>query len=280
MRKPTLPLHAKPQVGIFMDLDETYRPIHSSSYQNSGIRSLEDFWLKKSQERQFIAGWVTGSNLDAVIKKTSDYVNLYPHFVASSLGSEFHWIEDGDFIESTEWNNRIKATGYSSDLVSDIISSIKHSGINLIKQKDMFQGKYKSSYFLESHSVHQFSDDIQFIKSLVQNRPLKLMVTQCSPAAGDPENFFDVEFLPLCCGKDQAVKFVKDLYDIPVENTFAFGDSCNDLAMFSVVGNAFWVENADASARQNPYVIAEGDYCHGILAALSRSHIFLSNGLD
>lgn len=270
MHKPNLPLSASPQFGIFMDLDETYRPIDPALHQGSGVKTLEKFWLQKSQTKSFVTGWVTGSNLEAVIKKTAGYVDLYPHFVASSLGSEFHWIKNGEFVESVEWNNRIKATGYSTELVADIINSVHNAGVNIIKQKEIFQGKYKSSYFLESRSEQQFFDEINFIQSLVHNCPVKLMVTQCSPAAGDPENFYDVEFLPLCCGKDEAVKFVRDLYDIPVENTFAFGDSCNDLTMFSVVGNAYWVGNADAAAKQNPYSIANGSYCHGILDGLSR----------
>lgn len=270
MHKTTLKLQSKPEVAIFMDLDETYRPINTNNHLSSGVSALEDFWITKSQDTCFIAGWVTGSNLEAVIKKSFDYVSLYPHFVASSLGSEFHWIRDGEFVESEEWNARILATGYSIKLVENIVKVIDQAGITLIKQKEVYQGKYKTSFFLECQSEQQFITDIDYIKSLVKNQPIKLMVTQCSPAAGDPENFYDVEFLPLCCGKDEAVKFVKELYDIPLNNTYAFGDSCNDLTMFSSVGNAFWVANADTAARQNNYKIAARAYCFGILDVLNQ----------
>lgn len=270
MRKHSLSMRAKPEFAIFMDLDETYRPINLSHHGESGVSLLEIFWLEKSQQINFIAGWVTGSNIDAVRKKTLDYVSVYPHFVASSLGSEFHWIRDGEFVESVEWNERIHATGFSIHRVSDLVNEIYRAGIKLIKQKEVYQGRYKASFFLEHTSEQRFSEEIAVITELATSYAIKLLVTQCSPAAGDPENYYDVEFLPSCCGKDEAVNFVKELYGISLTNTFAFGDSCNDLAMFSRVGNAFWVGNADAAARKHPYKIAEGSYCQGILHTLNQ----------
>lgn len=270
MRKTSLTFASKPEIAIFMDLDETYRPINIDHHRESGVDSLEAFWLEKSQSKNFIAGWVTGSNLDAVRSKTSNYVSVYPHFVASSLGSEFHWVRSGEFVESKEWAERISASGFSAQLVSDLINQIDIANIKLIKQKDIYQGRYKSSFFLECLSEKKFLEDVETLNELVKKYPIKLMVTQCSPAAGDPDNYYDVEFLPVCCGKDEAVKFVKEFYGITTENSFAFGDSCNDLSMFSCVGNAFWVANADAAARKNPYKIAAGAYCHGILNTLSQ----------
>lgn len=270
MNKVSLILDSAPEFAIFMDLDETYRPINSLNHGNSGIAALEAFWQKKSHDIRFLAGWVTGSNLVSVKAKTADYVQVYPHFVASSLGSEFHWIKRGEFVESTEWNDRITATGFSSDCIADLVALIENKNINLIKQKAVYQGKYKSSFFLEKVSEHQFSHELATINELMSGYPVKLLVTQCSPAAGDPENYYDVEFLPICCGKDEAVKFVKELYGIALENTFAFGDSCNDLSMFANVGHAFWVENADAAARKNAYRLTTGIYCHGILHTLDQ----------
>jgi kanosamine-6-phosphate phosphatase len=251
---------------ICSDLDETFLPFSDSNKKNSGIPLLESFLLENIQNKNLIFGWITGSNLDSALSKTSDYISYLPHFIACSLGTEFYWVEDGLLNEPELWIKQIIESGYRKENVDLILEILRYNDIDLILQSDDYQSKYKSSFYYTIRESYR--DDFSFIESVALNYNCKVLFSRANPAAGDPENSFDVEFIPKCCGKGEVVEFLKKILSLNSENFYAFGDSFNDFSMFSKVSNSFLVGNADPLAKvQFPNTLSE-NYCIGITKKL------------
>ena len=54
-----------------------------------------------------------------------------------------------------------------------------------------------------------------------------------------------VEISPITDNKGEALKFLAEHYNIPIEKTVAAGDNLNDLPMIKVAGVGVAVDNAD-----------------------------------
>jgi hydroxymethylpyrimidine pyrophosphatase-like HAD family hydrolase len=63
------------------------------------------------------------------------------------------------------------------------------------------------------------------------------------------ENFR--EFVPIGYSKATGLQQILDLYDIPIENAYALGDSNNDLPMLSYVPNSIAMGNSDPTTLFN-----------------------------
>jgi hypothetical protein len=77
------------------------------------------------------------------------------------------------------------------------------------------------------------------------------------------------EFVPLGYSKATGIQFVLDLYDIKKENTYALGDSNNDLAMLNYVRHSIAMGNSESEVllQQVSYVTAKSSE-NGIEQAL------------
>lgn len=139
-------------------------------------------------------------------------------------------------------------------------------GMPLQRQPEDYQGPFKVSYYYpEGPSM---ADDFATIRTLADEQRIRVVFTRCNPAAGDPPDCYDVEFIPLCCGKDQAVSFLMEEIALPKEAIIAFGDSANDFAMFAQAGRGYLVGNADPFAVKQHGSSLDTAYCHGILSVL------------
>ncbi|RDH41489.1 HAD-IIB family hydrolase [Zooshikella ganghwensis] len=252
---------------VFCDFDETYLPFSNENKNKSGVSDLENLIQLNHDILSLLIGWVTGSNLESVLRKSDGYISYLPHFIASSLGTEFHWIKNGQVQESEEWANRIVQSGFSKKNIDKILVTLSSSGINLIKQNSDYQGKYKESYYYSISETE--NDDIKIIKEISNRYNVKASFTRCNPAAGDPENSYDVDFIPTCCGKDEVVLFLCEYFSIDKSNTWSFGDSFNDFPMFKQTDKAFLVGNADPDAKAKHKHILQSNYCFGIKEKLS-----------
>lgn len=262
-------LPTTPQLALFADLDETWRPTNPAAHATSGIRELETFLRDFVVERSALVGWVTGSNLDSALDKAAQYVGYYPHFISSSLGTELHWVREGTVQACEHWEHRLATSLFSAAGVQAIVNQARSHGIELVQQDARYQGARKISYYYAITDRARLADDIGLLRRLASEQGIKAMLTRCNPAAGDPENCYDVDFIPAACGKDAVVHFVRDHFAIHPDNTYAFGDSCNDLAMLGAVRHPYLVGNAEHEARQHVQRHTRGHYCHGILEALT-----------
>lgn len=251
---------------VCCDLDETYIPYSDDNKIHGGVSELEAFMSLFGEKKGLLLGWVTGTNLRSALRKARGYISRSPHFVCCSLGTEFYWVKDGELHPSTSWAERIERSGYRAENVSRIVDILLGEGIPLEKQPDDYQGPYKISFYYPVSD--QMKRDFEFISDLAEQYSVRPIFTKCNPAAGDPANCYDVEFIPLCCGKDQAVLFLMEETSLPKESVIAFGDSANDFAMFAQAGKGYLVANADRFAVEQHGSCLEKAYCHGILSVL------------
>ena len=258
------PNHVK--TVVCCDLDETYIPFNVNKKSQGGVEHLETFMCNEGSRKGMLLGWITGSNLKSVLKKSYRYINRSPSFICCSLGTEFYWVKKGKLIFSKSWKQRIIESGYDRDKIFTLVELAKRHGIELTAQPDDYQGDFKISFYYKYNEKMQA--DFDWLKEYAFKVKSRVLFTKCNPAAGDPENCYDVEFIPTCCGKDETVSFITDELGISYNSIYAFGDSCNDFPMFAKSGHSYLVSNADPAAVELHGDSLKEPYCHGILSIL------------
>lgn len=83
-----------------------------------------------------------------------------------------------------------------------------------------------------------------------------------------------MEVVPKGCSKGTGILKVCELLDIPVEDTYAFGDSVNDLPMFAVAGHSIAMGNASELVRQKASYVTDTLHENGIYHALEHFSLF------
>lgn len=265
----TLPRFNKPEFAIFSDFDETYRPNSEIDRLDCGIKELENYLLYLKNQLDFVFGWISGSNLNSIINKCQNYLELLPHFISSSLGTELYWCEGTEIIEDAIWKNKLLESGFSAIKVESILKKLSSYNITLIKQDSDSQGFFKISYYYKSNDNQNF--DFRIMNNLAEEIGIAVCISPCNPAAGDPVGFFDVEFIPNNCGKSKVVEYILQKMNINKRKTIAFGDSCNDLEMLKTVQHGFVLSNADNALKlkyQNNILTEK--YCYGIISGIKK----------
>lgn len=263
---PTLPLPSTVRAVVCCDLDETYIPFSREKKPLGGVAELEAFMAAEGAARGILLGWITGTNRNSALRKADGYISRSPHFLCCSLGTEFYWIRNGELSASVSWKERMSLSGYHAENIEKIVKHVSSRGIPLERQPEDYQGPYKKSFYYRTR--RKVVADFDWIESLATKFQVRVLFTRCNPAAGDPGDCFDVDFIPLCCGKDQAVSFLMEEINVPKESIFAFGDSENDFSMFARAGQAYLVANADRAAIKKHGSCLPKPYCHGILSVI------------
>jgi kanosamine-6-phosphate phosphatase len=251
---------------VCCDLDETYIPFAGKHRSLGGVHELEQFLIHHGAQKGIVIGWVTGTNLQSALRKAQGYISRSPHFICCSLGSEFYWVRNGVLIPSQTWHDRIVRSGFSARKVAELLTFIREQGIVLKRQPQDYQGPFKFSFYYQMNE--NMDSELQWMGKAASNYRVRGQFTQCNPAAGDPADCYDVDFIPQCCGKDEALSFIMERLNVSQENIWAFGDSCNDFAMFERAGKGYLVANADPAAKQQMGDYLALPYCHGILSVL------------
>lgn len=262
------PFPAEVKTLVCCDMDETYIPYAAENKPHGGVAQLETFMLEDGIAKGIVIGWITGTNKNSAIRKAAGYISRSPHFLCCSLGTEFYWIKNGELTPSAGWRQRIIRSGYLHENVSEIVKTISQSGILLKRQPEDYQGPYKISFYYRTGQ--NMEADFERIKAIAAQFNIRVMFTKCNPAAGDPENCYDVEFIPTCCGKDQAVLFLIGELNLSKKNVLSFGDSANDFTMFANSSKGYLVSNADKNAVEAYGGSLDKPYCHGILSVLKQ----------
>jgi len=264
---PEFPFPEKVNTVVCCDLDETYIPFSPENKVYGGVNELEQYMYYSAADKGILLGWITGTNLPSALRKSEGYISRSPHFICCSLATEFYWVRNGQLIRSEKWLSRIEKSGFHASSVNRILESIREKNIKIVGQPADYQGPYKISFYY--YIRPEMEADFAWIETLCTQWNIRVLLTRCNPAAGDPKNCYDVEFIPTCCGKDQAVAFLKEEMQLPRRSIFAFGDSCNDFPMFSQAGHAYLVANADHLAISLHGNCLDKPYCHGILSVLA-----------
>lgn len=260
------PFPEKVKIIACCDLDETYIPFSQENRQYGGVGELEEYLGGEGSQKGILLGWITGTNMSSALRKAQGYISRSPHFLCCSLGTEFYWIKAGRLVPSVTWTERIKRSGFRLENVDRILKAITERGILLEKQPEDYQGPYKASFYYRVRE--EISNDFDWIENQARTFNIRTLFTKCNPAAGDPADSYDMEFIPRCCGKDEAVSFLMERMGLRRNAVLAFGDSCNDFPMFERAGHAYLVANADSTAIDMHGRSLDRPYCHGILSVL------------
>lgn len=253
---------------VFCDFDSTYYDSHSTDTL-ANLRKLESFLENICAFQKIMVGWVTGTSTELLFSKIEKgRIRLLPHFAATSLGTELIMFNDESSIGiiDKQWQSKIASSQFLKT-VRQIETGLKTSKISIVPHPSE-ASMLKTSYYYYSVNEQVDTANIARIKELAARNKLNVNVNYCSTQAGDPENCYDVNFMPLGYGKDSVVKYITDKYGSVNCKTIAFGDSGSDLNMLRCVHYGFLVANAtDEAKREFPRVTAVNS-TEGILQTL------------
>lgn len=264
------PMPAKPKYIVFCDFDESYFPHHQTKDWKESIRRLEEFIFEKSEQDGLMIGLVTGSRLNWVFEKMASGGYRYvPHFIASAFGTQIHYFTETEMGKvDEEWKQHIDRQGYSYEKIEEILRLLREKDIVLKRQEYVEFVDYSHSYYYFMKNTEEDEKNIQYIRELAVSFGITVNISRCNPHVGDPEDAYDVDFISPGAGKDEIVKFVLKKFGVERINSFAFGDSGNDLKMLKTVGNGYLLENATQEAKKKYNRVAEGPYTDGIYKTL------------
>ncbi|MBG0918221.1 HAD-IIB family hydrolase [Exiguobacterium sp. PBE] len=247
---------------VCFDFDETYFPHACSADQLASVRRLEDFLERHSSSVSTM--WVTGSSLASIHEKAKRAnLRFWPHRIASSLGTELYRIEtDGTFVEDKAYQEP-----FPSDFVSRVERIVSQTGqmhIELDEQPGNGMSPWIRSYYVRD----QVGSWRETLRMLTDSAGIAVNMSRCNPKAGDPADAFDVDFYPKHAGKVSSLEYVYATASFSREDTYAFGDSGNDISMLAYVGNGYLVNNATEQAKQMYPEMTTKPYAEGILEVL------------
>ncbi|MEC2078341.1 HAD-IIB family hydrolase [Metabacillus fastidiosus] len=260
-----------PNYIVFCDFDETYYPHTMTEDRQRDLYELEDYLDQKSKDGVIIVGWVTGSSMESILDKMErGKFRFFPHFIASDLGTEITYFSEQNFGEQDkEWHSRIKNEEFTEEKIEKIINHLHaENSILLNPQTQLGSSRYKRNYYYQERNEEADKQNLLIIETIGKQHGVAVNINRCNPLAGDPEDSFDVDFIPVGTGKDEIVRFMLEKYNLKREDAFAFGDSGNDLRMLQTVKHGYLVENATEEAKNAHAKIAAGPYSEGIISTL------------
>ncbi|KGX92095.1 HAD family hydrolase [Pontibacillus halophilus JSM 076056 = DSM 19796] len=259
------PFPPTPTYSIFSDLDETFYIHNKQERCYSSIQSFEETMHTLALTQGALFGLVTGSSLESVLEKLSIGGYRYaPHFIGCDLGTRLYWVkEDGTLEEDLGFKELLAHFSFDDSLIEQIKRELAHQQIVLTEQTQLGSSPYKKNFYYFKEHDELDKERLMIIRSVAKRHGIHCNINRCNPLAGDPEDAYDVDFIPLHTGKDSIVNYVNQKYRIPYVNSFAFGDSGNDLTMLTAVKHGYLVRNAteeskDAHSKVTPYPYIEG----------------------
>ncbi|MDQ0225743.1 HAD-IIB family hydrolase [Metabacillus niabensis] len=272
LKKPFSSSH-KVNYLLFFDFDETYFPHSCTDELLKHVYELEQYLENLAQKHHVKIGWVTGSDLNQIMQKMERANMSYsPHFIASNLGTEVYNVnENGELVTNGEWEKRLRKAAFSNENVNELVRELYNQyKIELIEQTQFGQKRTKCNYYYFEKSVTKSEYDLKIIQHLAKMNGIGININRCNPKAGDPEGAFDVDFIPLHTGKKAIVEFMMKYDQVPYDNTFAFGDSGNDVEMLKTVKHGYLLGNATEEAKGLYDKVTISHYSEGILEVLKK----------
>lgn len=253
-----LPVPRTVRTVVFSDFDETYLAHAGTPGHVRSRRRLESYLAEAGARQGVLFGWVTGSSLDSVLRKAGTHgLRVLPHFLACSLGTELYTVRDGALRPDPGWQRGLPDSAHIAALAEQAVRELRLRGVPLVPQHNRPPGTKVISHYYYAQDAERDARHLALVGQVAESLSLGVSLSRCSPAAGDPENCYDVDFLPPACGKRRIVEYVCRAHGVDPADAFAFGDSGNDLEMLASVGRGVLVGNCTEEARsRHPRVSA------------------------
>ncbi|ULG72145.1 HAD-IIB family hydrolase [Macrococcus brunensis] len=250
---------------VCSDFDETYFAHDRNNAKD--VKALMDYLNK---ERHLLFGIVSASTLD-MIKGCLDEMEMeYPHFIACNSGTELYYYKDGEEIYDLDYEKMLMQQGFTKSTILDVEKSLADRDIQLMVQELFVDAPFSRNYYYRETNREEDERRFQQIRATAEAQHLIVNISKCNPLIGDPADCYDVDFFPESAGKDAIVRYLIQKYDIDFDETYAFGDSGNDIKMLNAVKHGYLVSNATAEAKERHLKHADFPYNKGILSILER----------
>ncbi|AJC95470.1 hydrolase [Staphylococcus hyicus] len=252
---------------LLFDFDETYYKHQPTSSDIEDMKDLEQLLTQLSKEGVIVA-ILTGSALASVLSKMAQTgMTFKPHYIATDLSSKLYtWNGKGYEINETYQNHVLSSTFELSE-IQQFITAISHKyQVSFDPQKLFHLRDTHYNYYFYSQGNE--AEDVRILEDLIQLAQSKRYVVRynrCNPRAGDPENAYDVDFLPQYAGKKYAAKFLMSLYDIPKSQVLGFGDSGNDREFLRFLHNRFVMCNSTDPSMISQFEVTKHAYYKGLM---------------
>ncbi|OQK17825.1 HAD family hydrolase [Methyloprofundus sedimenti] len=201
----------------------------------------------------------TGRRLDSALKIMKQYKIPEPDILITSGGAEINYAPK--LAPDIAWEKHIDYH-WAAHKIRKILDNYP----GLEKQPKTEQSRFKLSYYINTESV-----DIEEIKSLLHQEEQSVHVQVAF------EQYLDV--LPLRASKGQALRYIADRWQIPLERIFVAGGSGADEDMMrgntlaAVVANRHYEELSQLLELERIY-FAQKKFAAGILEALDYYDFF------
>lgn len=247
---------------VASDFDETY---YAHAMDNiDDVKALTDY-LSSSSDVLF--GIVSASTIDMIHDcLAAEHFTHYPHFISSNSGTELRFYKEGKEIYDIDYEKTLLKQGFTKQTILNVVAELQNEGIELMIQQPFIHAPFSRNYYYREtgHDEEAF----QHIRNKALENNLIVNISKCNPLIGDPADCYDVDFFPKTAGKDAVVRYLIERFHVPFEQTFAFGDSGNDIKMLQSVRHGYLVNNATAEAKLLHSTVAEHPYNKGILTTL------------
>ncbi|MEU8709135.1 HAD-IIB family hydrolase [Streptomyces sp. NPDC048565] len=264
-----LPLPRPVRVVAFCDFDETYLAHAPTGRERLHREALEDYLPEAGERHGLLFGWVTGSSLASVLSKAAAHgLRTLPHFVACSLGTELLISDGGELRPDPGWLRLLPDAESLGRNAENVVRELSEAGVDLAPQPGRAPDSLVKSYYYRSRDPGTDARNLAAVRRAAARAALGAGVSRCNPSAGDPADSYDVDLLPLMCGKSQIVHHVCRTYAIDPADAFAFGDSGNDLEMLAAVGHGVLVGNCTEEARGRHPRVSDRSYADAVLSTL------------
>lgn len=205
---------------IISDIDGT---LIEPSLNNPGLEELKEFLHNRHENMAFALA--SGRNLELVKEAIKTHKLPLPDFIISSVGAEIYYTNGDDYVLDKGWASYLGGRWKRDDIYNRL------KNIPWLKpQEDEAQKQFKISFYYDEK---KYSHE-QLITVL---GPLWYRVSIIKSHG----EFLDI--LPKRASKGNAIQFLGHKWSISLRDTFAAGDSGNDVDMFRgpirgiIVGN-------------------------------------------
>lgn len=252
---------------LLFDFDETYYKHQPTSSDIEDMKELEQLLTQLSKEKVIVA-ILTGSSLASVLSKMAQTgMTFKPHYIATDLSSKLYtWNGKGYEINETYQNHVLSSTFELSE-IQQLISTISQKYHVSFQPQKKFQ-PHDTHYNYYFYSQGNEAEDVRILEDLIrlaQSKRYVVRYNRCNPRAGDPEDAYDVDFLPQYAGKKYAAQFLMSLYDIHVAQVLGFGDSGNDREFLRFLHNRFVMCNSTDPSMISEFEVTKHAYYKGLI---------------
>jgi sucrose-phosphate synthase len=272
--------HAKAYLSMMQPVVSKLKPLAQppathqfSSFRNRALftaidntlmgdaEALEQFAkVVRTHRRQFLFGIATGRRLDSVLTILKRNNIPTPDVLITSLGTEIYYTSE--LFADIAWSHHIDHS-WTPQVLRRVLESLP----GLSPQPKNEQSRFKLSYYYDAELAPPLED----IQALLRQQELSVNATLSFG------QYLDI--VPARASKGQALRYVANQYNIPLDRTLVTGGSGGDADMLRgntlgvVVSNRHQEELSILSENEQVY-FASGAHCWGILEAIRHYGFF------